>query len=217
MPRQQFLQKRIAQRPQFQPLAARANGGQQPPGRVGKQQQHGVGRRLFQHLQQRIGGVVVHVIGSIHDGDPPAAGAAGHAEEIRQLADLVHRQHRHQLARALVDGALEDQEARMRLRRHLPRGGVVGRHGQIFRAIGGCTICQQIARDAIGQRRLAGAGCAGDQPGTGRAPRAQGACSARQRHVLSGQVEGLARVGKALHAITVIGFGCGGTLGHDAL
>ena len=46
---------------------------------------------------------------------------------------------------------------------------------------------------------------------------AQGARRARQRNVLPGQIEGLARMGKTLHAVAVIGFGCGGTLGHDAL
>ena len=47
-------------------LAARADGRQQPARRVRQHQQHGARRRLFQHLEQRVGGVVVHVVGGVH-------------------------------------------------------------------------------------------------------------------------------------------------------
>ncbi len=49
--------------------------GSNRPGALDKQEQHGVRRRLFQRLQQRIGGGVVHVVGGVDDGHAPAAGA----------------------------------------------------------------------------------------------------------------------------------------------
>ena len=76
-----------------------------------------------------------------------------------QLADFVHRQHRHQLAGLGIDAALEHQQAGMR--RRPPPACATGSFGGTDRSSAPASrraIGQKIARDAIGQGRLADAG-----------------------------------------------------------
>ncbi|MEI9886930.1 MAG: hypothetical protein WDN08_10625 [Rhizomicrobium sp.] len=92
--------------------------------------------RLFEHLEQRVGGGVVHVVGGVDDGDAPAAGARGHAEETGELAHDVDRQDRHQLA-GVVEAALEHEKAGMRAGHDLQRVGLALGHRQVFGALRG--------------------------------------------------------------------------------
>ena len=138
--------------------------------RMRKQHQHRARRRLFQHLEKRVGGVVVHVVGGIDDRDAPAARAGGQAEEIRQLADFVDGQHRHQLAGLGIEPALQHQQARMRAGRHELRRRDRRRPRRDRPGRDRWRHSQEIARDAIGQRRLADAGRPADQPACGGRP-----------------------------------------------
>ena len=137
--RQMYFQRvghgAFVQRPQIQPLAARADGGQKPARRVGEQHQHGARRRLLQQSSAGVGGVVVHVVGGIDDGDAPAARARRHAEEIRPAGGSRPPATPSSACRSFgLIAALQHQQARMRACRHLHRVGIVGRHRQIVRA-----------------------------------------------------------------------------------
>ena len=58
------------------------------------------------------------------------------AEDIQDGGEVLRerRVKLHQLAGLGIDGALEHQQARMRLRQHLPGRGVIVRHRQVFGA-----------------------------------------------------------------------------------
>ena len=81
------------------PAAARGRAGgsasgwsAEAPGRMADDQEQRARRRLLEHLQERIGGARIHVVGGIDDRDPPAGLAAGRAEEGDGAADLVDGQ-----------------------------------------------------------------------------------------------------------------------------
>ena len=126
-------------------------------------------RRFFQDFQQRIGGVVVHVVGGIDNGDTPAARARGHAEEAAEPAHFFHIKHGLELA-AIVLAPLQHQQTRMRPRFHLTRNDIPRRNGEIGRTGIRRPIPQHVARDAIGERGLANARRAGNEPGLRRTP-----------------------------------------------
>ena len=52
-------------------------------------QQHGVGRRLFQDLQHRVGTVAIHFIGRVDDGDTPLPHRRRHMHEGAELAHII--------------------------------------------------------------------------------------------------------------------------------
>jgi hypothetical protein len=61
------------QRAQIETPAARTYRGEQSPGCVRDKQQYRACRRFLEEFQQRIGRVVVQIIGAIDNGDTPAA------------------------------------------------------------------------------------------------------------------------------------------------
>ena len=63
--------------------------GSRPPERMGDQHEHRARRRLLEILQQRVGGVDVHVVGGIDDDDTVAAVMRGHGQEAVDAPDLV--------------------------------------------------------------------------------------------------------------------------------
>ena len=209
------LRRRFVQRTQIEPLAARADRRQQAVPARWKQHQHGARRRFFQHLQQRVGGVVVHVVGRIDDGDAPAAGADVMPKKPASRRISSTDSTFISLPVLGLMTALQHQQAGMRLRRDLHGRRIVLRHGQIVCARVGRAIGQQISRDAIGQCRLADARRPGDQPGLGGRPlrmRARRAPAPRPARPGAG----LARMGKPSMRSVSIGFAAA-RLGHAAL
>ena len=168
------------ERPQHQAAAARADGRQHAARRMADQQKQRARRRLLQHLEQRIGAGAVELVDRIDDGDAPAALARGRAEERHACAG--HRRPRMsgaQLAVLSLSDALQHQQIAVRLRRRCgappdgrrrPRAIVAVLHRR-RRRIG---MRQHEARHPIGQRRLADAALAADQPGMRHAPAAIG-------------------------------------------
>ena len=66
------LDRRRRQRRQVEPPAARADGRDEAPRRMADDEEERARRRLLEHLEERIGGAGIHVVGRIDDGDPPA-------------------------------------------------------------------------------------------------------------------------------------------------
>src|SRR5258706_12673062 len=91
--RQRARDERLIERLQIEALTARTDCGKQPAGRMADQQKDAAWRRLFENLQKRVRGVVVHLIGRIDDRHAPAARPRGQPEERRKppwLADVDH-------------------------------------------------------------------------------------------------------------------------------
>ena len=105
-----------------------------------------------------------------------------------RAADVLDAGHGEELAGLLVDDAPQHQKIAVRLAGDAPRHRMVGRHGKrrrvLHRGRGRIGIGQHEARHAIGQRRLADALLAADQPGVRNAAAAIGVkqASARPRH-----------------------------------
>ena len=57
------------------------------------QEQHGIGGWFFEFFEQRICGVRVHLVGAIHDHDPPAVATRRHLEKAFQAAHLFDADH----------------------------------------------------------------------------------------------------------------------------
>ncbi len=115
---------------------------------------------------------------------------------------------------AFVHRAAQDQKPRMRARRNLLADRIVGRDRKILRALRRCAEAQQIARDAIGKRRLADARRPGDQPRLRRPSAADRAGGARQCLAVTGEFKDLARMRLTLDAVGLWqGFGFG-AFGH---
>src|SRR5262245_49863972 len=93
----------------------------------------------------------------------------------------------------------------MGLRLDLTRNGIVGRYRQIRGPLGARAVAQQIARNAIGQRRFADTGRSRDHQGFRWTALTYAARRTRQCFVLAGEVVGLARMGKALDTIRLVG------------
>jgi predicted pyridoxine 5'-phosphate oxidase superfamily flavin-nucleotide-binding protein len=151
------------------------------------QQKKRAPRRFLEDLEQRVGGIAVHVVGAVDDDDAPAAFRRGETQEVRDLArvvddDLVAQ---HPLARlgigrriallplVRVDAALDGQEVGMTARGDPAEDGIVLRDGErgwrrrgekIWprRALG-----EQVAGQAKRQRRLADAARPAEDQGVG--------------------------------------------------
>ena len=70
-------------------------------------------RRLFQHLEQRIGAETIELVDRIDDGDPPAPLACGRAEKRHRAADVLDSDLLAQHA-LVVRRALKNEEIGMR-------------------------------------------------------------------------------------------------------
>ena len=156
------------QRPQHQLAAARLDGGKHARGRVADQQKQRARRRLLQNLEQRVGGVGVEFVHRIDDADPPAGDGGGRTEKRNRLARFIDGDDapHHPF---VVGGALQRQQAAMAARHHLPRHRMIGIEVEAGRALHRrqrrLGIGEHELRHAVGQRRLADALRAADQPG----------------------------------------------------
>ncbi len=168
--RQRLAHLRLRQRLQREDAAARADGRQEPAGIVAHQQQHRLLRRLLKDLQHGIGGVPVHHVGAIHDDDAPAALGRGEAQEGGDAARVVDDDLAAQLLALGIEAALDHQQIGMAARGDAAEHGMLGRDGERDRrrreqAGGGRALGEEEAREAEGERRLADAARAAQQPG----------------------------------------------------
>ena len=120
--------------PEGQGAAAGPDGGQQPAGRMGDQQQDPARRRLLKSLQYRIGRIDIQIVGGIDDGHPVGCPGRGLGKELRQAAGLVDGDH---LARfAVLPVPLQNHQVGVGPRRHeladrILQGGGQGAAGRI--------------------------------------------------------------------------------------
>ena len=139
--------------------------GRSRPGRMADQQQHGARRRLFQHLQQGVLGVAVHILRAIDDDDAPAALRGRQPQEGDRIADIVDDDLAAQLAGLGIDRPRQDPQIRMAAAGDAPEDGML-RDRVSSPAGGGASneriglagfAGQQESGEAIGERRLADA------------------------------------------------------------
>ena len=99
--------RRDAQRP-----GAGADGDGKPPFGARDQQEQGLGRRLFERLQQRIGGILVQFVGAVDDDHAPSRLARRMAEKGAQAPHLVDADPLRIALRLLDPGAPDQQKIR---------------------------------------------------------------------------------------------------------
>jgi hypothetical protein len=103
----------IIEAAQGEHLAARADGGQKTAGCVSNQQQKRLAWGLFQHLQKRIRGTAVEIVGSIHDDDAPPAFGRREPQEASDPAHVLDDYFLAQLAPLFVEAAFERKQIGM--------------------------------------------------------------------------------------------------------
>ena len=91
-------------------------------------QQHGVGRRLLEDLQHRVGAVAVHLVGRIDDGDPPFAHRRRHMHEGAELAHVVDGDLGAHAAGVGIERAPQMEQVGVRAGVDQRSAGRVGRH-----------------------------------------------------------------------------------------
>ena len=147
--------------------AARADGAQQAARLVADDEEDRLLRRLLDELQQGVCGGGVEFVRRIDDGDAPAPGACRLAEEALRLARVVNRDLGLEALVLEVHGALDDEQARMGAGSHLAEG-------RLLRCDVERAVCPRLLRrrdlqqelgEAVGERCLADAAGARDQPG----------------------------------------------------
>ena len=162
--------------PQIQPAATRPYRRGQAPGRMGHQEQDTALWRFFQRLENGIGGIRVHVVGTVDDTDPPATlGAGAFLEEMRSFAGFLNGDFGPPALALVVPGRPQQQEIRIRL----------GLQQFADRVLGGTTQRAMIlhrsgAEDSAGrppgQTGLADPARPGDHPGVMEAATLPGSC-----------------------------------------
>ena len=193
------------QRAKVEAPAARTDGGQKPAGRMADQQQHGARRRLFQHLQQSVLGVAVHILRAIDDDDAPAALRRREPQEGDRVADIVDDDLAAQLSGLGIDRPRQDPEIRMAAAGDAPEDRMLriqvqaGGRGRCEQRVGLTGFAgQQKTGEAIGQRRLADTLGTGQEPGMGQPARA----SALEKGALGGVLIDQRRIFPRLHQAT---------------
>ena len=139
------------------------------------EEEDGVGRRLLEDLQERVGGGGGELVGGVDDRDAPAAVGGGELEEGFERADLVDGDGGAQALALVVPGAPAEEELRRAEGRELAEDRVIGVHGEGR----GSAAGDEVAGDAPGQRRLADAARAGHEPGMVQAAGGRGVEKAR--------------------------------------
>ena len=216
---QRGLQRVGGQRGQPQGAAARADRRQEARGLVRDQQERGAGGRFLEHLQQRIGGAGVHLVGGIDDHNPPPAIGCREAEEAPEAADIVDHDLVAQALGVFVDAAGDAGQPRLGPGDHAARDRVLGvdieRFGRGRRAEQAVILLrgggQQEPRDTPGQCRLADAARAGQQPAVVHPVRGVGLQEGLFRRVLAEQLPRVAGMRRALGLI-----GGGGVFAHGS-
>src|SRR4051812_40801315 len=112
------------ERPQRQLAATGQDRRQGPRGRMADKQEQRSLRRLFEDLEQRVGGVRIELVDGVDDADPPAVHRRGRAEERNRPPRLVDGNHGPHHA-AIVQPALQHQQPAMRAGGDLTRDGIV--------------------------------------------------------------------------------------------
>jgi hypothetical protein len=155
---------------------------------VAHQQDQGLGRRLFQHLEKRVGGVGVHRLGLVDDGDAPAALDGRHAQLLVHPAHMRHDDLVGRLARVgMHHPALQGEQVRMATggdaaehrmpgieRQRIGRRSGRSAEQRVLPGIRLGGLGQHEAGKAVSQRRLADPARAGDQPAMRDAARVPG-------------------------------------------
>ena len=163
---EEFRHDRHGERLQGQAAAARADGRQQPPGRVADQQQQRLLRGLLQHLQQRVGGVAVERVGLVDDDDAPAALRRRLRQEGADGADVVDDDLLAQPLAPVVEAALDGEQVGVAAAGDPAEDRALGWNGKVVRRrAGGPWAGEEEAGEAEGERGLADAAGAGEQPG----------------------------------------------------
>ena len=145
------------------------------------QKQNGSWWRLFQGLEKRIGGMAVHILGTVDDDHPPAPFRRRQGEEARDLADVGSDDLCAQALAAIVELALHGEEVRVPARGDTLEQGVGGvgpKPLSGIRILAEQTVLRGVlpapgekpAGEPVGQCRLADALGAGQQPGVMHAP-----------------------------------------------
>ena len=164
-------------------------------------------RRLLEVLQQRVGGVDVHVVGRIDDDDAVAAVMGRQRQKTADPADLVDGQRGLEALGLVVERARQ-----MQARRDAPRsppggiGSLPDRDGSSCAGAArrpGC--CEQMMRQVEGQRRLADAARSGRNQRVRQLAGAIGARPAalRQRHGRTAAAV-LGRLGHAVERVVLL-------------
>jgi hypothetical protein len=156
---------------------------------VADEQQERLLGRLFENLEQGVGGIGVERVGAVHQDDAPTPFGRRQAQEVGRLAHLVDGDLGPRPAGLFVDPGLEDREVQVSAggnatehrmlgrQAHASAQVTSGRRGHaeqprllarpLFRSI---SSGQEIAGETIGQGRLADAARTGQQPGVGQPP-----------------------------------------------
>ena len=121
-----------------------------------KDEEHRPARRLFQHLEDRIGGTAVHLVCGIDDDDAPALAARRLPEELSGAPHLIHSNGRLEFAALGIERPGDVKQVVRGARDDLPkcrRRGVRIDHTR--RRLLRPRMRQHMVRKAEGQRRLA--------------------------------------------------------------
>ena len=168
-----------SKRRQGQFAAAAAQRRRNQTGDMRHQQQQRPRRGFFDDFQHRVRRIVVHLVGGVDHGDPPAALRGFQREEVAQRPRVVDDDaaaHPVGLA-ARVGGALDGGEVGMARRRNAAEDRTIGSHAEA--AVARRLPRQHVTGEPIGQSRLADPARAGEQPGMVKRPAGEGARQGR--------------------------------------
>jgi hypothetical protein len=171
-------------------------------------------RRLLDDLEERVSARRVEVVGGVDDADAVAALPRRRGEKVKRAADVVDGDLLRIALVVLAQAAPDDREIGMGTGRDLPRRRVL-RVDRKRRAAGRRRVAmgEEEARDPIGERRLADALRAADQPGMVKAPgserieeRRLGLAMAEERRLLArmrraGELVRLEEIGVSRHGL----------------
>ena len=152
-------------------------------------------RRLLEHLEEGVRGVAVHLVGAVDHHDPPAALRRRQVQEGADIPDVVDDDLGAQPPAFLVIAALDGEQVGMAACGDAPEHGMVGVDskglGRPLERPGAAARGQDETGEAEGERRLADAFGAGDEPGVGEMARA----ASLDERALGGRVAHELRIG----------------------
>ena len=179
-------QRRDAERP-----AAGADGDGDAALRRRHQEEQRARRRLFQRLQQRIGGVLVEIVGAIDDDHAPPGFACAMAEEVAQAAHLVDADILRVALRLVVPRPADQKQVRVTETRNFTEHGMIGVDRSVRRPL--LAAREHLAGKAIGERRLADPFGSDHKPGVMQPAAVQGLAEFGKRRFMAEQAIDLAR------------------------
>ncbi len=169
------------------------------------QQEQRSARRLLDQFEKRVGGVAIEFVGTVDDGDAPAAAAGRMLKDAHHGTHVVDADFRVELLHLLVPSAAQQRHVGMRQSSHLPRRGTGGidlkclrtQHARTLRV----GVGQHESRDPPGESRLADALRSADDPGMRHAPRAIGIEERSLGRRVTDKAHRLARMRRVLEAV----------------